>query len=226
VNDRPIKLMISGRTGSGMSAIAAQLGERYGAACWSRSELMKRIAHALVDGVGDLEELLSRIVPAADQRAGLREDLLSFAVHYEPEQGAPVQLYQDVVDLCQARNHLCFEHELERRIKQAGKHPFVVIDDVKGEVGGAFAYLSGRGYASLRVEAPEEARRRRLLARDGHLPRSERLAHVVETGLDDAAHDFLLNSDTSPERVTAQLDRLVALLRDGFEPGANLRLDS
>ena len=220
--DRPIKLMLSGRTASGMSSASAYLADRYGATCWSRSELMKRLAHALVDGVGETDDLLARIIPE-ETRAELREELLSFAAHYEPEDGFPVQLYQDVVEICHAHDPLCFERELEQRIKRAGRHDFTVIDDVKGGEDGAFAYFSERGYISVRVEAPEEARQRRLLARDGHLPRSDRLGHRVETGLDRAPHDFVIDNDTSPERFKARLDLLVETIRHGgYERGHGL----
>jgi hypothetical protein len=217
-----IKLLLSGRTASGMSSASAYLESAHGAVCWARSELMKRIAHAIVDGAGDLDDLLGRIYPQPELRDALRDELLDFAASYESEEGAPVHLYQEVVALCQTHDPLCFERELENRIKTAGKHAFIVIDDVKGSEDGAFAYFQERGYTTLRVEAPEEARQRRLLARDGHLPAAAPLSHEVETGLDEAAHDFVVDNDTSPERFQARLDRLVELVREGsFLHGAN-----
>ena len=221
----PIKLMITGRTGSGMTLACAHLAEQYEAVCWSRSELMKQIAHALADGVGDLETLLARVFPVAELRAEVREELLDWLSHYQPE-SSPIRLYQEVVEICQRHEPLCFETELEARIKAAGKQPFIVIDDIKGDEEGAFAYFSERGYASLRIEAPAEARAHRLLTRDGALPQSERLHHPVETGLDTARHDFVVDNDTSEQRFTARIDRVVELLRSGaFTRGGAERIE-
>lgn len=219
-----IKLLITGKMASGKSHASEYLERRHGATRWSRTELMKPLAHALADEAGDLDDLLGRIFHDEDERADVRRELMSYIASYEPEDGKPRRLYQDVVEICQRKDPYCFEVELEGRISHSLGSDFVIIDDVR--VLEAFDYFTERGYTSLRINASEAVRKRRMLKRDGILPAEETLNHISETALDGVAHDFVIvNNDDDFEVFFAKLDRLLVALRAGeIERAANLAL--
>lgn len=192
------RLLITGKMGSGKGFAAAYLAENFGAQRWSRTEMMKALAHAIVDGIGDPDEVLSEIFADPDQRDEVRLTLLDYAADYVPEPGKPRRMYQEVTEICQDEDPLCFEVELDRRIRDATagstqERRFSLIDDVRSAA--AFAYFTSQGYASLRIDAPEEVRRRRMLERDGYLPAEETFNHPSETELDDVPHDFVVVND-------------------------------
>jgi dephospho-CoA kinase len=208
------KLLITGKMGSGKSFASAYLAEAHGAVRWSRTELMKPLAHALSDATGDLDDLLIRIFSDEDDRAEVRRELMAYIASYVPEPGKPRRLYQDVVEICQRKDPYCFEVELEARINAARGDGFAIIDDVR--VQEAFDYFSERGYASLRINADEDVRKRRMLERDGFLPAPETLSHYSETALDRVPHDFVIvNNDENLPNFYRKLDRIVAHLRAG-----------
>lgn len=198
--------------GSGKSFAANYLEKEHHASRWSRTELMKRLAHAVADHIGSPDELLERIFPDPAQRAEVREELLSYVAHYEPEPGKPRRLYQDITQICQDHDPLCFERELDARIRACGEGEFSLIDDVRSKA--AFDYFTERGYRSLRIEAPEEVRLARMLRRDGSLPPKETLEHPSETELDGVPHEFVIHNESSDvEDLYRALDEVLAEIR-------------
>lgn len=206
------RLLITGKMGSGKGFAAAYFVEHYGAQSWSRTEMMKLLAHAIVDRVGDPDEVLTRIFPDPEQREDVRRELLAYAETYVPEPGKPRRMYQDVTEICQNHDPLCFEVELDARIQEAaasasGESRFSLIDDVRSLA--AFEYFTSIGYRSLRIEADEEVRRERMLARDGYLPSEETFEHLSETELDDVPHDFVVvNNGEDLDAFYAELRRV------------------
>jgi dephospho-CoA kinase len=218
------KLLITGKMASGKSYASEYLVSNHQATRWSRTELMKPLAHALADEAGDLDDLISRIFHDEDDKAEVRRELMSYIASYDPEPGKPRRLYQDVVEICQRKDPYCFEVELEGRINSSPGSHFVIIDDVR--VREAFDYFSERGFISLRINSSEEVRKKRMLARDGILPAEETLNHISETALDGLPHDFIIvNNDDNLDSFYKKLDKLVLTLRSGeIEHGANLTL--
>jgi dephospho-CoA kinase len=203
-----LKLLITGRMGSGKSLAADYLVERHGAQRWSRTELMKRLAHAIADHVGDPEDVLRRIFPDPAQREEVRQALFSY--DYVEEPGKPRRLYQDITEIRQDFDPVCFEAELEQRIRAVGEGPasFSLIDDVRKR--SAFEYFTERGYRSLRIDAPEEIRRQRMLVRDGYLPDEETFQHSSEVELDEVDHEALIVNDSADlAAFYAELDALI-----------------
>jgi dephospho-CoA kinase len=181
--------MITGKMGAGKGFAAARFTHRYGATRWTRSELMKRLAHSFVDRTDLPDEILLRIFPDRQDRDQVREALLDYADNYQPEPGKPRLLYQQVTAICQDFQPLCFEEELEARIAST-ESDFNLIDDVRSLP--AFEYFSDLGYRSLRIEASAEARTQRILARDGYLPATASLQHPSESALDQVDHHFVV----------------------------------
>lgn len=211
-SSRPVRLLITGKMGSGKGYCADYIVEKFGAQRWSRTELMKRLAHSAVDHVGDPDEVLALIFPDASLREEVRRELIAYADHYQLEPGKPRRLYQDITELCQQHDPLCFERELDERINRVGKGGFYLIDDVRSAA--AFEYFTACQYSSLRIDAPEEVRRSRMLARDGYLPSEETFQHPSETELDEIVHDFTVNNDGSDrEAFYHALDRIVTTLK-------------
>lgn len=209
---RPIRLLITGRMGSGKSVAADYLADRHGAVRWSRTELMKRLAHAVADHIDSPDGILERIFPNPDQRAQVRDELLSYVTDYEPEPDKPRRLYQEVTAICQDHDPLCFERELDARIRDVSCD-FSLIDDVRSPA--AVDYFAARGYSTLRLEASEEVRKARMRARDGYLPSDAVLNHPSETELDAVEHELVIrNDDNGLDAFHRQLDELVAKLRN------------
>ena len=89
-------MLLTGSMGSGKSFISAYLTREHGAVRWSRTELMKRLAHAMVDHLGDADAILAQLFDAEDDCAQVRQELLAYANAYVPEPGKPRRLYQDI----------------------------------------------------------------------------------------------------------------------------------
>jgi dephospho-CoA kinase len=188
-----MKLLITGMMGSGKGFTAQYLADNHSAVRWSRTELMKRLAHAVVDRVGDPDQLLKRIFDDPYLREEVGEKLFEYGESYLPEPGKPRRLYQDITEICQDYDPLCFEIELEKRIQQVGNVDFSLIDDVRSLA--AFEYFTEAGYSSLRVEAKEEIRKQRMLERDGYLPPEDTFTHSSEIELNNIPHDFVLDNN-------------------------------
>ena len=211
---RPVRMLLTGFMGSGKGFVSARLTSEYGAVGWSRTELMKRLAHAVVDHLGDADAILAKLFEAEDDRAEVRGELLDYAGRYIPEPGKPRRLYQDVTQICQDHDPLCFERELAARIDLVGVCEFSLIDDVRSLE--AFEFFAARGYVTVRVDADEQVRYRRMLARDGYLPSAETFNHASETVLSEVPHDhYLDNTADDPTELYRQIDELVTLLRNG-----------
>ena len=207
-----LKLLLTGSMGSGKSFISAYMTRAHGAVRWSRTELMKRLAHAIVDHLGDADSILATLFPALDERAEVRADLLAYADTYVPERGKPRRLYQDITQICQNHDPLCFERELATRIDRVQGGHFSLIDDVRSLE--SFEFFSERGYITLRIDADESKRRERMLTRDGYLPSEETFNHPSETVLRDVPHDYYYdNSGDDPDQLYHDLDQLIAEMR-------------
>jgi len=207
-----VRLLITGKMGSGKGYCADYISEKFNAQRWSRTELMKLLSHSVADQVGDPDAVLQRIFPDAGLRDEVRAELISYAAGYVSEPGKPRRLYQDVTEICQQHDPLCFERELADRIEKVGECDFFLIDDVRSAA--AFDYFTARGYRSLRIEAPEEVRRSRMLARDGYLPSEETFNHPSEIELDTVEHDFTVDNDGADlDAFYAELDRIMLSLK-------------
>jgi hypothetical protein len=155
---------------------------------------MKLLSHAVVDNGGDLELFLTRLFANEERRADVRDALFSY--RYLEEKGKRRRLYQEITEICQDHDPLCFERELAQRIRSADTSgQFVLIDDVRKL--SAFEYFTERGYLSLRIEANRAVRKQRVLSRDGYLPTEEIFNHPSETELDDIPHDFTIENNTN-----------------------------
>lgn len=211
----PLRLMITGKMGSGKSSASAYLEEAHGATRWTRSESMKALAHALAFQAGDIDELLSSLLPDATAQARARQRLLAYAAGYQPEPGKPRRLYQDVAQILIDEDPLCFERELLGRMRRAeaeASSGFSLVDDVRNRE--ALRFFSERGYRSLRIDAADAVCRRRMLDRDGYLPDESTFAHPSERELDAEPHEFCIVNDADDwAKLHAALDRIVAQLR-------------
>lgn len=213
------RLLITGKMGSGKSSASAYLCAHHRATRWTRSESMKRLAHALVEQVGDAEALLRALVPDEQMRDIARAELLRYIAGYTPETGKARRLYQDVAQILIDLDPLVFEEELMRRIAASeAAEPkaahFSVIDDVRSRA--AYDFFADRGYRTLRIEADESVRKARMLARDGYLPSESTFRHPSETELDGVPHEFVItNNAPDMSGLTAQLDALVEALGVG-----------
>lgn len=194
-----MKLIITGKMGSGKDFAAAYLEHKYGAQIWARTEMMKRLAHAMVDHTAAPDQILEAIFPEPGEREAVRRDLFHYAATYMPEIGKPRRLYQDVTEICQEHDPLCFERELAARIDRARDgSTFCLIDDVRSLA--AYEFFVSQGFSSLRINASEELRKQRMLQRDGYLPDEETLVHPSETQLDGVQHTWtILNEGTEED---------------------------
>lgn len=206
-----MKLLITGKMGSGKSLAANYLVSEYSAQRWSRTELMKRLAHAVVDHTLPPDPILEKIFPEPNERDAVRSDLLRYSATYMPEFGKPRRLYQDVTEICQEYDPLCFEQELQERIDQSPAESFCLVDDVRKV--SAFEYFVDHGFRSLRIEADEAVRRERILRRDGYLPSEETFTHSSETELDGTEHEFVLwNNEEDLRDFYQKIDQLMKSL--------------
>lgn len=208
----PVRLLVTGKMGSGKSFAADYLVTRHGAQRWSRTELMKRLAHAIVDHSVPPDPILETIFPEPNEREEVRSELLQYAATYMPEPGKPRRLYQDITEICQEYDPLCFERELMDRIQSAPEQGFCLIDDVRKL--SAFEFFTTGGFHTLRINAPEDLRLERILQRDGYLPSEDTFAHASEVELDSVEHEFEIeNSFDDLEGFYGALDDLVFTLR-------------
>lgn len=216
---KTVRLMLTGKMGSGKTSGGDHIERVYGATRWVRTETMKRLAHALADQVGDLEALLAAVVPDDAQRDEVRARLLTYILSYEPEPGKPRRLYQDVAQIVMDADPLAFEREMFARMELAERDGarFQLVDDVRSAA--AFEFFAERGYTSVRIDASDHTRRRRMLERDGYLPAEETFLHSSETDLDETAHDYVVNNDhDDPERFLRDLDQVVAVQINAIPP--------
>lgn len=206
-----MKLLITGKMGSGKSLAANYLVAEYGAQRWSRTELMKRLAHAIVDHTLPPDPILEKIFLDPSEREEVRSELLRYGATYMPEFGKPRRLYQDITEICQNHDPLCFERELLQRIRLAPDENFCLIDDVRKL--SAFEFFTEHDFRSLRIDADEAIRRERIMRRDGYLPSEETFLHSSETELDDTPHEFTISNNSEDLRGFYQeLHELMALM--------------
>lgn len=208
---KPILILMTGSMGAGKSVGADFYVDIRNASRWSRTELMKRLAHAVADGFGNPDEILERIFRDHQVREEVTHELLAYISTYEAEPGKPRRLYQDITQICQDHDPLCFERELASRIADAGDAAFCLIDDVR--VQAAFEYFTDLGYKSIRIHADEDVRRRRMLERDGYLPSEDTFRHPSETELESVVHDWKIdNNEDDPRQLYRQLDQILTEL--------------
>lgn len=210
-----VRLMMTGKMGSGKSSASEYLREAHGATCWSRTETMKALAHALAFQSGDVDEILGSLLSDPDSLERARRNLLAYAAVYEPEPGKPRRLYQDVVQILLDEDPLCFERELLARMEEAeagSRTEFSLVDDVRNRE--ALRFFAERGYRSLRIDADDAICRRRMLDRDGYLPDESAFAHPSERELDAEPHEFRIVNDSDDwVALHEALDVVVAQIR-------------
>jgi predicted kinase len=216
MNDVPfgLRLMVCGKMGSGKSMAADYLVEAHHARRWSRSTRMKQLANAVAFGE-PIDSMLEAVLPSADVRAVVIDQLRGYGDEYEPEPGKPRRLYQDVAEIVMMHDPLAFERELVARINAAATEgDFILIDDVRSRP--AFDWYVSQQFWSIRIAASEDVRKQRMLARDGFVPAVETFEHLSETELDDVEVDFdVANEDAGREVIFTDLDEIVLLLRGG-----------
>lgn len=206
-----MKLIITGKMGSGKDFAAAYLEHKYGAQIWARTEMMKRLAHGIVDHTSDPDQILGAVFPEPAERESVRRDLFQYAATYMGELGKPRRLYQDVTEICQEHDPLCFERELATRIDSASDaEGFCLIDDVRSLA--AYEYFVSHGFASLRINASEELRKDRMLQRDGYVPEEDTLVHPSETQLDGVEHTWTILNEGTEEDLYEALDDVMRQL--------------
>jgi hypothetical protein len=209
-----VRLLITGKMGSGKSFAARYLEDKHEAKRWSRTELMKRLAHAIADHTLPPDPILEAIFPDHLLRLEVEEELFHYAATYMPETGKPRRLYQDITEICQEHDPLCFERELMQRIESVPGQEFCLIDDVRKT--SAFKYFVERGFRTLRINADEKTRRERMLVRDGYLPSEETFQHSSEVDLDLVQHDFYIENNSEENKIFFhQLDEVVSALKRG-----------
>lgn len=206
-----VRMLLTGKMGAGKSYAALYLESAHGAVRWSRTELMKRLAHAVANGAGSPDDVLNRLFSDEDERNHVRDSLFHYIVGYQEEPGKPRKLYQEITDICQEYNPLCFEVELANRIDAAAggeASKFSLVDDVR--ILPAFEYFNERGFVTVRITAPDDVCRSRMLRRDGYLPDEAAFSHISETELDGVTHEYVIdNSSANVRDLYAKLDQLV-----------------
>lgn len=210
-------LLIMGKSHTGKTTASNFLTQEYGATAWTTAERIKQIAHALLGQTGNLGELLATVLADEGDLAEATYQLLRYAENYEPEPGKPRRLYQDVGQIIRdlsPRTRFCWEEELYSRI-MASNARFIVVD---GRAKETHHFFCGQlGFASLRLEAPLEVRKQRMLARDGHAADPATFHHQSETDVDELAFDYVINNASDDhEALYAQLRSLMDELRQRF----------
>ena len=201
------KLFITGKMGSGKGAAALWLETNCHAQRWTRTDLMKRLAHSLTDYVGNPDEYIARLFDNKEERDHVREELISYTLDYKEESGKPRRLYQDVTEICQKYDPYCFEKELDERINLVKGVQFSLIDDVRKL--SAFEFFTDQGYKSLRIQADERIRKQRMLDRDGYLPSPETFNHSSEIELDSVDNDYtIVNNSNDPKKLIEDLKKV------------------
>jgi len=207
-----VRMLLTGEMGSGKGVASDYYAREYGAVTWSRTELMKRLAHAVADHLGDIDEILAKLFSDSEERRDILAELIAYAKSYVPEPGKPRRLYQDITQICQDYDPYCFERELAERIDGAGDHDFTLVDDVRSPE--AFRFFADRGYVTVRIYADENVRRERMLERDGYLPDEETFHHPSETALRDVPHDYVIDHSVDDyDAYYRDLDALIAKVR-------------
>jgi dephospho-CoA kinase len=211
----PVRLVIMGKMAAGKTQAATFLAEQYGATTWTIAQRIKETAHALVDQTGQLDMLLESVIVDPALRAQSAVALLRFADGYELEPGKPRKLYQEVGQILRdlhPSTSFCWEEELERRIQRSGQGLTVV--DLRSKEGYRF-FVVDRGYRTLRIDATEEVRRRRLLARDRFAVVDDAVfTHQSETEVDSLEFEFVIDNNRDDlELLHDRLEAVVAAIR-------------
>lgn len=180
-----------GQMATGKTSLSNYLQEQYHATAWTVAEMIKRISHALVDQNGDLESCLIRVFPDETDRKQVFQKLLIFASNYEREGGKPRRLYQEVGQIGRDINSYCWEEELVQRIKKSPSD-FILVDDIRSKEG--FGFFTDRDFKSIKLIAPLEIRKRRLLKRDGFVPDDSVFTHVSETEMESFPTDYVIEN--------------------------------
>lgn len=221
-----LRLMTIGRLRVGKTT-AARHYEQRGALRWHRAELMKRLAHKLIDSNGDVDEILERLFPTdEDTRDEIRHELLVYAASFSYADGPKQhQLYQDVAQIVMEHDSLAFERELLSRMEQAersrkavkGVEPakMILLDDVRSLE--AFEFWKSHGFKSLRIVASNDVRNKRIEQLDGALP-PEVLHHPSEHALSDVQCDATIKNNGSLEDFQRELDRTADELSSDSSP--------
>lgn len=223
------QLIIMGEMAAGKTTASDRLAERYGARTWTISQMIKRVSHALVDRPAELDTLLELVLPDSRLRDLGRSALLQFGETYEMTGTSKVDyraLYQDVGEILRhlhPETRFCWEEELARRIAavslglvhDAAPATERAVIDVRAKESHYF-FCTLHGYRSLRIVAPLEVRRARILGRDGVQVIDESVfTHPSETDVRELPFDFTIDNgadDPTHTSLYAALDDVVAQL--------------
>jgi dephospho-CoA kinase len=142
----PIRIVLSGGIGSGKSTVARRLAAR-GAVVVSADEL----GHRVLEPGGEAFAAVARRWPAAVVEGRIDRRRLAAIVFRDPDELAALE----------AMTHPAIARRVAAEVTAAGARPVVVELPVLGReiVGGDFLHVL--------VEAPEEVRLRRVVARGG-----------------------------------------------------------
>ncbi len=207
------RLVLMGKMAAGKTMASELLAARHHATTWTPAARIKQVSAALL--AGDVTPVLEEMFPGrADLVAVTEAALTAFAGTYAREKGKPRYLLQavgDVVRDAHPDTALCWEEDLERRIC-ATDSPLVVVD-IRSVQSYEF-FVGRRGYVPARVDASEATRRRRLQARDTHVPIDPAVfVHPTETAVDTLHFEHIIDNDTDDTAaLAAQLDAVVACL--------------
>jgi cytidylate kinase len=192
-------LVIMGKMGAGKTSASNYLAEHYRASSWTIAERIKQVSHALVDGSGQLGELLKVVVLDQELCLQATQELLRFTDSYHPESGKPRHLYQEVGQVLRdldPRLRYCWEEDLNRRIQASPTCPLTVVD-IRSREGYHF-FVKERKYYRLRIDAPLAVRKQRLLSRDRHaLEKQDLFSHQSETDVDSLEFDWVVDNSSS-----------------------------
>lgn len=212
-----VKLVIMGKMAAGKTHAAEHMVRNHDATLWTISERIKQVSHALIDGTGQLGQLLEVVIPGHLMHEATVA-LLAYADRYEEETGKARRLYQDVGQILRdlhPETGLCWEEDLQRRI-ESSPSTFTIVD-IRSKESHAF-FVDQQDFASLRIKAPLEVRKQRMQLRDGSVPVDPAVfEHQSETETDHLHADYVINNDHMDEaRFFAEVDEVVAQLRLRF----------
>lgn len=207
-----LKLIVLGQIGVGKSTAIQYLVDSRDAVCFHRARKMHELSHAVIDGTGDIDEILTQLFgDEQEQIDAVRHELLAYAATFEYEQARIRQLYQDVVDIVQAHEQLVFDHELQQRVERAEEHldasRIMAMDDMYTRP--AFEHFTARGWRSIRLVCSSQIAMKRLKARDGTIPVEAVLVHPTEQDLDSLPVDRVIVNNGSVADLKREMDAAV-----------------
>lgn len=206
----PIQLVVMGKMAAGKTTASNYLVDDHGATAWTIAERIKQVAYALVGHSGNLGDLLNIVLQDNEHERLATKALLVWSDSYVMEVGKPRRLFQEVGQILRdlsPQTVLCWEEDLQRRISIAEQRCTVV--DIRSKE--SYGFFVAQGYSTLRIDAPLDIRKQRLLMRDKHEMLDDRVfSHQSETDVDCLSFQFTIdNSSDDPTALYAELDAVI-----------------